>query len=80
MVANVVRSHAAFHVSIEVVRAFIRLREAMASHRDLASKLDALERRYDRQFKVVFDAIRALMPRLTKTSRRIGFRPEKWPR
>jgi hypothetical protein len=81
MLANVIRSPAAFHVSIEVVRAFIRLREAMSSHRDLAAKLDALERKYDRQFKVVFDAIRALMtPRLTKTVRRIGFKPEKWPR
>ena len=77
MLANVIRSPVAFHVSIEVVRAFIRLREATVNHRDVVAKLDALERRYDRQFKVVFDAIRALMkPPRTKRSRRIGFRPD----
>ena len=47
----------------------------MASHRDLATKLDALERKYNRQFKVVFDAIRALMKRPRRRTRRIGFRP-----
>jgi len=75
MLANVLRSATAFQVSIAVVRAFIRLREAMAGHRDLATKLDALEGKYDRQFKVVFDAIRALMKRPRRRTRRIGFRP-----
>ena len=75
MLANVLRSAAAARMSIEVVRAFIRLREAMASHRDLAAKLDVLERRYDRQFKVVFTAIRGLMKTRRKRTARIGFRP-----
>jgi len=76
MLANVLRSATAVRTSIEVVRALVILREAMASHRDLATKLDALERKYDRQFKVVFDAIRALMKRPRKRPRRIiGFRP-----
>ena len=74
MLANVLRSATAVRVSIEVVRAFIRLRESLASHRDLATKRDALERRYDRQFKVVFTAIRALMKPPKKRKRRIGFR------
>ena len=76
MLANVLRSDRAARISIEVVRTFVRLREAMASHRDLAAKLDALERKYDRQFKVVFDAIRGLMkpPRKRRTAR-IGFKP-----
>jgi len=74
MLANVLRSPTAFQVSVAIVRAFIRLREAIASHRDLATKLDVLERKYDRQFKVVFDAIRALMARPRRKARRIGFR------
>jgi hypothetical protein len=75
MLANVLHSSVATRMSIEVVRAFIRLREAVTHHRDLSTKLDALERRYDRQFKVVFDAIRALMKRPRKRTARIGFRP-----
>jgi hypothetical protein len=77
MLANVLRSDKAVQTSIEVVRAFTRLREAMAGHRDLAAKLDALERRYDRQFRVVFDAVRALMQPTTGRTRRIGFRPNR---
>jgi hypothetical protein len=75
MLANVLKSGSAVRMSIEVVRAFIRLREAVTRHRDLATKLHALERRYDRQFKVVFDAIRALMKPPRKRTLRIGFRP-----
>jgi hypothetical protein len=53
---------------------FIRLREAIASHRDLATKLDALERKCDRRFKVVFDAVRGLMAPPRRSRRKIGFR------
>jgi len=77
MLANVLKSAKAVGMSIEVVRAFIRMREAMTHQRDLATKLDALERKYDRQFKVVFDAIRALMEPPTKRRRRIGFKPNR---
>jgi hypothetical protein len=57
-----------------VVRAFVSLREALSSHKSLARRIDELEGRYDRQFKVVFDALRELMqpPEPTKR-RRIGF-------
>ncbi len=61
MLASVLNSPIAVHASIHVVRAFIHLRQILASHRDLARKMEELEMRYDGQFKVVFDAIRGLM-------------------
>ena len=61
MLSSVLRSARAVAVNIEIMRAFVRLRAMLASHADLARKLDALERKYDAQFKVVFDAIRQLM-------------------
>jgi hypothetical protein len=72
MLSSVLRSERAVRVNIEIMRAFVKLRELLATHKDLARKLEALERKYDAQFKVVFDAIRQLMaPPKTK---RIGFR------
>ena len=75
MAANVLNSPLAVEVGVYVVRAFVKLREFIAGHKDLARKLDALEQRYDAQFKVVFDAIRQLMapPPEPKTRRKIGF-------
>ena len=74
MAANVLSSPFAVEMSVEVVRAFIRLREMVTSHKELARRLDELESRYDRQFKVVFDAIRDLMaPPEPRTKRKIGF-------
>lgn len=74
MAATVLNSPRAVEVSLHVVRAFVQLRETLASHKDLARRLDALERRYDRQFKVVFDAIRELMtPPPAPKKRGIGF-------
>jgi hypothetical protein len=61
MAANVLNNPKAVQASIQVVRVFIRLRELLASHKELARRLDALERKYDGQFRVVFDAIRKLM-------------------
>ena len=55
------------------MRAFVRLRQMIASHADLARKLDVLERKYDAQFKVVFDAIRQLMAPPAKKKTPIGF-------
>ena len=74
MLASVLNSAVAVQVSIEIVRVFIRVREAVSAHRDLAAKVGLLERKYDRQFKVVFDAIRALMSNPRPRKRRIGFR------
>ena len=74
MLSSVLRSRRAVLANIEIMRAFVRLRQLVASHTDLARKLDALERKYDTQFKVVFDAIRELMaPPTLKPKRRIGF-------
>jgi len=75
MLASVLNSPVAVHTSIEVVRAFIRMREAIMSYKGLAKKLDAMEERYDVQFKVVFDAIRELMTPVARKRTRIGFRP-----
>ena len=79
MLSGILKSKRAVQVNIAIMRAFVRLRALMASHKDLARKLEVLERKYDSQFKCVFDAIKALM----KTARtpRIktipGFKPEK---
>src|SRR5262249_14084159 len=74
MLSTVLNSERAVQVNIEIMRAFVRLREMIATHKDLARKLEALEKRYDAQFKVVFDAIRKLMapPEPKKTKDRIS--------
>ena len=61
MLSSVLKSQRAVQVNIQIMRAFVRLREMLSTHKDLARKLAALERKYDAQFKVVFDAIRELM-------------------
>ena len=67
-------------VNVEIMRAFVRLRQMLASNAELARKLDALEKKYDEQFQIVFDAIRQLMaPPEAKPERRIGFRVEEEP-
>src|SRR5712692_8240879 len=75
MLSSVLRSPRAIQVNIEIVRAFVKLRRMLASHAELARKLEALEQRYDAQFKVVFDAIRRLMTPQTPRPRPIGFPP-----
>ncbi|MBI2902166.1 MAG: hypothetical protein HYY12_01070, partial [Candidatus Methylomirabilis oxyfera] len=67
-VASLLNTRIAVQTSVQVVRAFVRLREILATHKDLARELKELEKKYDAQFKVVFDAIRALMtpPRLQR--------------
>ena len=73
MAANVLNSSVAVQASLQVVRAFVRLREMLATHKDLARKLEELEKMYDAQFKVVFDAIRQLMEPVETKQRKIGF-------
>jgi len=74
MLSSVLRSPRAIRVNVEIMRAFVRLRQILGHNVDLAQKLDALEKRYDRQFKVVFDAIRQLMEPPAKAQKQIGFR------
>ena len=74
MSANILNSERAIDVSILVVEAFVRLREMVLTHRELAHKLNDLEAKYDKQFDVVFDAIRQLMtPPPIPPKRKIGF-------
>ena len=73
MLSSVLRSKRAVQVNIEIMRAFVRLKQMLATHADLARKLASLERRYDDQFKIVFDAIRALMAEPVKKKKPIGF-------
>jgi hypothetical protein len=77
MLSSVLHSGRAIHVNIEIMRTFVQLRQMLASNVGLARKLATLERKYDAQFKVVFDAIRELMtpPEPKKKKRPIGFGP-----
>jgi hypothetical protein len=74
MLSSVLRSERAVQVNIAIMRAFVKLREMLASNRDLARRLDEMEGKYDAQFRVVFDAIRKLMKPPQKRQPRIGFR------
>ena len=75
MLSSVLRSKRAVMVNIEIMRAFVQLRQMLASNVDLARKFATLEKRYDAQFKVVFDAIRELMTPPEPKKRSIGFAP-----
>ena len=75
MLSGVLRSEQAVRVNVEIMRAFVRLRRMVHEQAELARKLDALEERYDEQFKVVFDALRELMAPPDSEERRIGFEP-----
>ena len=77
MLSSVLRGKRAIQVNIEIMRAFVRLRRMLASHADLARKLEALEKKYDAQFKVVFEAIRELMKPPEVKKRPIGFLVEE---
>jgi hypothetical protein len=75
MLSSVLRSKSAIYVNIEIMRAFVRVRQIMEENRDLAKKLTELEEKYDVQFKVVFDAIRQMIaPSLPENRRKIGLK------
>lgn len=73
MLSCVLHSDRAVRVNIEIMRAFVKLRQLLSSNAELARKLAALEKTYDQQFKVVFDAIRQLMSPPDSKRREIGF-------
>lgn len=78
MLSSVLKSKRAVQVNVEIMRTFVRLRNMIGHSRELARRLDALESKYDRQFKIVFDAIRELMaPPPPPPKRRIGFITDK---
>lgn len=76
MLSSVLNSERAIEVNILIMRSFVKLRQLLATHVELAKKLDALERKYDTQFRVVFDAIRELMKPTEPKKRPIGFRKD----
>ena len=74
MLSSVLRSKRAIQVNVAIMRAFVQLREIIASNKGLARRLNELEKKYDGQFRVVFEAIRELMAEPATKSRRIGFK------
>lgn len=74
MLSSVLRSKRAITVNIEIMRAFVKLRQLLASNTELARRLDELESKYDKQFKIVFVAIRQLMTTPDRGRNEIGFR------
>ena len=77
MLSGVLKSERAVQVNIEIMRTFVRLRHILASHSELSRRLDMLEKKYDRRFRVVFEAIRELMSPKMPPKKLIGFRKEK---
>jgi len=77
MLSSVLNSERAIKVNIEIMRAFVRLRQILASSRELSKRLDELEKKYDAQFKIVFEAIRQLMTAPEPKKRPIGFLVEE---
>ncbi len=73
MLSGILNSKRAIEVNVEIMRTFVKLRQWLSSHKDLERKLDSLEKNYDGQFKVVFEAIKLLMKEETKPKQRIGF-------
>ncbi len=76
MLSSVLKSKRAILVNVQIMRAFVQLREILNSNKALAEKLQQLEKKYDRQFKAVFDAIRQLMLPVEKSKKLIGFSSE----
>jgi phage regulator Rha-like protein len=77
MLSSVLHSKRAVQVNIEIMRTFVHLREILATHKNLARKLDELEKKYDQQFRVVFEAIRQMVTPPIPQKRRIGFGVEE---
>ena len=73
MLSSVLNSDRAIQVNIEIMRTFVKLREMMSSHKDLARKLSELEKKYDGQFQIVFEAIRQIIAVEEKPKRKVGF-------
>jgi hypothetical protein len=79
MLSSVLHSDRVIDVNVEIMRAFVRLRRLLATHADLARKLEALEKKYDAQFQIVFEAMRQMMAPPESIKGRIGFHPNPGP-
>ena len=73
MLSSVLNSNRAITVNIQIMRTFTRLREMLMTHKDLKEKIEEMEKKYDYQFKIVFDAIKELLEPPQKTKKKIGF-------
>jgi hypothetical protein len=76
MLSSVLNSKRAIDVNIQIMRTFTRLREMLLTHKDLQRKIEVMEKKYDQQFKIVFDAIKQLLEPPAKPKKRIGFLSE----
>lgn len=73
MLSSVINSPRAIQVNIEIMRAFVRIKKMLVSHVELARKVDAMEKKYDKNFKAVFDALRQLIAPPEPKRKQIGF-------
>lgn len=76
MLSSVLNSNRAIQVNIQIIRTFIKLRKLLATHRGLLKKIEAMEKGYDRQFRIVFQILRELNEAPKKQIKKIGFQPE----
>ena len=79
MLSSVLNSERAIEVNILIMRAFVKLREMISSHKDLMRKVEEMEKKYDRQFQVVFEAIKQLIDTEAKPKKKIGFQVKEPP-
>ena len=77
MLSSVLNSERAITVNIQIMRTFTKLRELLATHKDLARKIEDMEKKYDHQFRVIFDAIKQLIEPPVTPKRKVGFLREK---
>ena len=77
MLSSILNSERAIQVNIQIMRTFTKIRKMLASHKDLKQKIEEMEKKYDSQFKIVFNAIKELMSPPEKPIRKIGFKTEK---
>jgi hypothetical protein len=77
MLSSVLNSDRAIQVNIEIMRSFIKIRNILSEHKDLLKKIDAMEKNYDRQFRIVFQIIRELNAPEVKDKKKIGFKTEE---
>jgi hypothetical protein len=79
MLSGVLNSERAINVNIQIMRTFSKLRQMLSAHEDIKKKIESMEKKYDTQFKIVFDAIRELITEELKPERKIGFERKKNP-
>ena len=73
MLSSVLRSKRAIHVNIQIMRAFTQLRKMLSTHKDLKRKIESMEKKYDQQFHIVFEAIKQLLETDKKPKKKIGY-------